>query len=300
MTRTWMDYEKLVATIYAKINTNATVTHNDKIPGKNSGRLRQIDVSIKQSLPGGHDIIVIISCKNYKRKPSIKLIDEFFGLLQDITASKGILICKAGFGETVKSYAKNRNIDLCTVYDLENRDWEGDLKIPLIYIRNKCELKINCSAIIPESLKEIQVPKIQDCIFSVDKKTFIKLPVYFVELWDNNLLDKKPNFIHKKYIEGLSWSLENIWYPIEEFIIEYEIKKTGKFKLIPPVEYFKIHHHTKDEKTEILRFKEYIDINDSSWKEVPNPEKLEIFFPGLYFVITENEKLTVDMLTFEE
>ena len=43
----WKRFEKLVARIVATLSSDAVVTYDDKIPGRLSGVLRQIDVSIR-------------------------------------------------------------------------------------------------------------------------------------------------------------------------------------------------------------------------------------------------------------
>ena len=59
---TWLDYQKLAAAIYAELEPNAIVTHDDKILGRDTGIERQIDVSIRSSI-AGHDILDIVQAQ---------------------------------------------------------------------------------------------------------------------------------------------------------------------------------------------------------------------------------------------
>ena len=46
----WQRFEKLVAQIQHELAPNALVTHNDQIRGYDSGKPRQIDVTVKQKV----------------------------------------------------------------------------------------------------------------------------------------------------------------------------------------------------------------------------------------------------------
>lgn len=61
------EYEKIVAAIHRQFAGDANVTENEIITGK-SGQPRQIDVSIRTIVDGAYTILVVIDCKNYKRR----------------------------------------------------------------------------------------------------------------------------------------------------------------------------------------------------------------------------------------
>src|SRR5262245_57358191 len=129
----WLDYQKLAADIYRDLEAAAVVKHDDKIIGVESGIERQIDVSIRTSI-AGHDILIIVQAKDHGRPADVNVVGEFQAVIDDVRAAKGVLICSAGFTEAAIQYAKNRNIDLCTVHDAQKRKWAIDLRIPLLWV----------------------------------------------------------------------------------------------------------------------------------------------------------------------
>lgn len=58
----WKRFEKLVAKVQKDLAPKSTVTHNDMIAGKDSGKERQIDVSVKVRT-GQYDLLIIIAVK---------------------------------------------------------------------------------------------------------------------------------------------------------------------------------------------------------------------------------------------
>src|ERR1700730_17917213 len=111
----WLDYQELAAAIYRDLSPNAVVTHDDSIVGLNSGAKRQIDVSIRADL-GGHGILIIVQAKDLSRPADVTVVDEFKSVIDDVRASKGVLICRGGFTAKAREYANRLNIDLCTVH----------------------------------------------------------------------------------------------------------------------------------------------------------------------------------------
>lgn len=129
----WLDYQRLIASIYQDLEQNAVVTHDDKIPGRDTGITRQIDVSIRTDL-AGHTILVIVQAKHLSRPADVNIVGEFKSVIDDVRASKGVLICSAGFTAPALEYGQRIGIDLCTAYDATSRNWALDLRIPLLWV----------------------------------------------------------------------------------------------------------------------------------------------------------------------
>ena len=64
---------------------------DDKILGKRSGSMRQIDISIRFD-QGFYDYLTIVECKDYDRKVSIDRIEAFRAVIEDVGAQKGIMV----------------------------------------------------------------------------------------------------------------------------------------------------------------------------------------------------------------
>ncbi len=61
--RVGSEYERFVYEKFRRLFPGAQVTLNDRIPGKQSGLLREIDVSIKMTV-GDIEIVYIVQCKD--------------------------------------------------------------------------------------------------------------------------------------------------------------------------------------------------------------------------------------------
>jgi hypothetical protein len=118
----WKRFEKLVARIVATLSSDAVVTYDDKIPGKLSGVLRQIDVSIRAA-KAEQSQLIIVQCRDYAKPLDVNDIGEFSSVIQDVGASKGVMVSVFGYAETAKHYARNLNIDVMRMIDAENTMW---------------------------------------------------------------------------------------------------------------------------------------------------------------------------------
>jgi hypothetical protein len=133
--KTWLDYQKLVADIYADLEPQAAVKHDDKLAGFESGIMRQIDVSIRTAI-AGHEILVIVQAKELSRPADVNVVGEFQSVIRDVRAAKGVLICSGGYTGPALEYGRKLSIDLCTAHDAQHRKWAVDLKIPLLWIEH--------------------------------------------------------------------------------------------------------------------------------------------------------------------
>jgi hypothetical protein len=300
MENEWLEFEKLTAKVYSIINENGNgiVKHNDSIKGINSNRNRQIDVSIRYLLPGSHSILIIISCKNYKKKPNIRLIDEFVGLLQDIKANKGILICKSGFGDSILEYAKNRSIDLCTLEDLNNKNVLDDIRIPISYYNFDYNFTFGYS--IEKNSISDKLPTIdfKAKFFTFDKKYFFSLAEYIFEFWKIKKLDLKTEaFKDTEIIPNIFLKDGDKYYSFWDFQIIYEKLLKIKYLLFEPIEYYKIKHFTQNNESVVFGFNnDLFDFNNDIWQtEKPIDFENELFY-GNFFFLTTNEELTMEIL----
>src|ERR1700722_6292994 len=95
----YKELEKLVARIQQLLAPRSQVIHNTKLIGRRTRRMRQIDVLVKDKV-AQFDINIIVDCKDYKNPVDVKGVEEFYGLLDDVGAQKGVLVCPKGFTET--------------------------------------------------------------------------------------------------------------------------------------------------------------------------------------------------------
>lgn len=122
------EYELLIERLYRQLEPNADIVQDDYIFGRDSETKRQIDISIRYRFLG-IDHLVIVQAKDYTRPAGVKAVDELQGVVKDVNANKGILICAKGFSKHAKDYAKNVGIELLTVHEASKKNWETEVKI---------------------------------------------------------------------------------------------------------------------------------------------------------------------------
>ncbi len=131
MTKASRDLEILVARIQKQLAPDSEVLHDVKLDGRHSNRKRQIDVLVRQKI-GQYEIQIVIDCKDYARPVDVKGVEEFYGLLSDVGAQKGVLVCPKGFSEAAKTRAEGWQIDLYSPVDTDPHKWQAKPAIPAL------------------------------------------------------------------------------------------------------------------------------------------------------------------------
>ena len=115
----WERYERLVARIVSdQLSTAYCVTPNAFIEGKISGIKRQIDVLIDSRHDTDNRTRVIIDAKMRKRRIDVKEVEAFLGVMTDVRATHGYLVCPQGYTSTAEKRAQEaislRLLPLCS------------------------------------------------------------------------------------------------------------------------------------------------------------------------------------------
>jgi hypothetical protein len=64
----------------------------------------------------------------------VNAVGCFAAVVEDVDATRGVMVCRSGFTQTAKTYARNKGIELYNLHDAESRDWRLELTIPLLWI----------------------------------------------------------------------------------------------------------------------------------------------------------------------
>lgn len=234
----WLDFEKIVAKIYETISPKAIVKHNDFIIGYDSRTERQIDVSIRFR-EAGCDLLVIVQAKDYKKPVDINDVGELSAVIKDVRASKGVLICNAGFTKGAQQMANSLGIDLCNAYDAETKNWNTTLTIPVVWER-----------LIPYVNFHVQLYMGLDDSISIDPthwilsqddgKTKLDIIGTFIKKWNAKEIPREHGKIHNilpsnKEIKMLVGPKK--WRPVDEFRISYIVERNVFRKDIETVEF---------------------------------------------------------------
>ena len=127
----WQQLELLIASIQRQLAPDAKVTHNAKLDGKHSETQRQVDVLVEQTI-GPYSIRIVLDCKDYATPVDVKGVEEFHGLMVDVGAHKGALVCPKGFTKSAKKRAKKLDVELFSPADTDPHKWQVSLAIPTI------------------------------------------------------------------------------------------------------------------------------------------------------------------------
>ncbi len=127
----WEQLEHLVAAIQRQLAPGAIVRHNVKLPGIQSETERQIDVLVEQNV-GQYTMRIVIDCKDYASPVDVKGVEEFYGLVQDVGAHKGALVCPKGFTKSAKKRAKKLQIELYSPVDTDPHKWTATVTAPVL------------------------------------------------------------------------------------------------------------------------------------------------------------------------
>jgi len=107
------------------------VLHDVRLPGRHSKTDRQIDVLVRQKI-GQYEMLIVLDCKDHARPIDVTGVEAFDGLVNDVGAHKGALICPRGFSAAAKDMARARGIDLYSPVDTEPHKWQMRVTVPML------------------------------------------------------------------------------------------------------------------------------------------------------------------------
>lgn len=104
----WEIYERMIARMMSDaIQTDLCVTPNAKVLGAKSGIKRQIDVLIDARHDTDNTHRIIVDAKRRTRKIDVSDVEAFQGLMEDVGATHGYLVCPVGHTATAERRAQD-------------------------------------------------------------------------------------------------------------------------------------------------------------------------------------------------
>lgn len=122
----WKEYERLVSILTAEEygNEELTVIPNARIRGRISDRKRQIDVLVDYRFKNDLSRRIIFDAKDRKRPVDIKEVESFEGLMRDVQATNGVIVCTNGYTKSALRRAQEHiKIKLLNYDEVENIDF---------------------------------------------------------------------------------------------------------------------------------------------------------------------------------
>ncbi len=213
----WKRFEEFAASIQKQLAPTAVVKHDDRILGK-SGTQRQIDVSIRTKT-GQFELLIVMDCKDRKTTVDIKEVEEFAGLVEDVRAHKGALICNAGFSDAAKKRATDKGIDLFSAVDVQSVDWPCYLALPaLCDFRSlrSYQLRFHHAGIGPFAMPAGDARYIE--LFREDGQRIDFVLNLLIKAWNASKLPVEPGMHNElRFIEGEVFTKirETLYGPVE-------------------------------------------------------------------------------------
>jgi len=121
MVREGRNFEEVVKLIEETIaGENIEVKSPDYIPDKDTGQLREVDVSLRGKI-GSSNILVIIECRDRMKRPpqDVTWIEQITCKQKSVGADKLIAVSSKGFTEPAKIKAKKNEIELRTFDEID-------------------------------------------------------------------------------------------------------------------------------------------------------------------------------------
>ncbi len=115
MTKPGRQFELAVSEFAKSLDEKATVLFDHRIPDRDTGTPRQVDVWIEANLMGHWPVGVLVSCKDHKRPVSISGIGTFQSELRSVGASCGVMYSSSGFSKPAIQKARAIGITCCVL-----------------------------------------------------------------------------------------------------------------------------------------------------------------------------------------
>ena len=135
----WREFERVVARIEAAAGPlNMAVKCPDRVRSLVTGRLREVDASIRMKM-GTSDVLITIECRKRKPTQDVTWIEQLATKRQAIGAARTIAVSSNGFSSDAQTAAKFYGIDLRTISELSIESINQFLKIDFVlFTRRNC------------------------------------------------------------------------------------------------------------------------------------------------------------------
>ncbi len=236
-------YKAIVAQIYGNLNPKAVIRLSDAISSQTNDITHTVDISIR-SVQANQEILTVINIYPTSFPIDEKKVQSFAEVLSDLGASKGIMVCNAGFTRPAKTLAPGLGIELCSIQDSRYRKWSEDIKIPVLLTKQKpfvsfrSTMRIEAGEVLPIELAKWR--------FSRDKGgTSFSVVDIFMDLWNRKLIPQSQEGLQKINLNANDWFrwsvTKSTWIPVSQPVLIYDIREQGTWlKYFTPKEYMAV------------------------------------------------------------
>jgi len=200
------DFEELVACINSLLHKRYIVTANDKIRDKDTGCLRQIDISIRTS-DGPTNFLGIIEARCRNRPVNTEYVEQISEKARSVRANAAYIVSTAGFSKTAIKKAKQLNIGVLSYSEAFKTDWIGALHSLQTYFGKRRYDKVFLFNMDPSFSKifnphpDVRKAVIDDidALVLVDKR---RKPIYSIARLAHDLITKTKTELYEGIISN--------------------------------------------------------------------------------------------------
>jgi hypothetical protein len=120
-------FEDLVYTISKCLHERAEVVLDDRLPDKDTGRKRQIDISVCLK-DGPAEFLAIIEARDRSRPVGVEYIEQVESKRKSVCADKAVVVSNKGFYKNALEKARSYRIYTLTLKEARENDWSFTLR----------------------------------------------------------------------------------------------------------------------------------------------------------------------------
>ena len=209
----WREFERLVARIEADASSQGVIVSSpDRIKCKTTGRLREVDASIR-SQSGTVEILVTIECRRRANIQDVTWIEQLATKKRAIGADHTIAVSTSGFSKNAQKVAADYGISLRKISEVGIEEINSLLQLDFVVFWHKA-CAISRVGIRKFRSLDWKVPNPSDIDFELPKDTDPFEPIFHNDE------------------TGSTWSLNDLWHQTQEATDPFE----GIEKAQPPIE----------------------------------------------------------------
>ena len=207
----WREFERLVARIEADAGPRGmTVTSPDRVRCKTTGRLREVDASIR-SQTGTVEILLTIECRRRSDIQDVTWIEQLVTKKHSIGADHTIAVSASGFSKNAQKVAAENGISLRKISEVGIDDINSLLRLDFVVFWHKA-CAISRVGIRKFRSFDWKMPNPSDVDFELPKSTDPFTPIF------------------RSDETGSTWSLNDLWHEVQKATDPFE----GIEKAQPP------------------------------------------------------------------
>ncbi len=115
-------FEELVFVLTKGLHERAAVKFDDHLVDKDTGKLRQIDISVRVT-EGPTSFLVIIEARERSRPVGVGYVEEVKSKAESVGADRAVIVSNRGFGKNALIKAKSYRIETYSLQDAMRENW---------------------------------------------------------------------------------------------------------------------------------------------------------------------------------